>query len=141
MKSRSQGTFVIPWSQTETDGLRAAPLGNLSVGASWCWTGSPVRVDGPQGVLVLTEAVGIEDLRKRAARMVRRLMGGLAMARPIRRRQPGAGRKADHAARVGAASRGPAMVNGHLHHPKVAVHGRQLTHGHDQQPATAGYSQ
>ena len=82
MKSRSQGTFVIPWSQTETDGLRAAPLGNLSVGATWRWSGMPVRVDGPQGVLVLTGAVGVEDMRRRAARMVRRLMGDFAAARP-----------------------------------------------------------
>ena len=75
MKTGSQGTFVISWSQTETDGLKAASLDVLAVGASWRWTGAPVRVDGPQGVLILTEAEGGADIRKRAARMVRRLIG------------------------------------------------------------------
>ncbi len=75
MKTGSQGTFVISWSQTETDGLKAAPLDILTVGAAWRWTGAPVRVDGPQEVLILNEAEGGADLRKRAARMVRRLIG------------------------------------------------------------------
>jgi hypothetical protein len=75
MKTGSQGTFVISWSQTETDGLRAAPLDILTVGASWRWTGEPVRVDGPQGMLVLDAAEGASEIRKRAARMVRRLIG------------------------------------------------------------------
>ena len=78
MKTGSQGTFVISWSQTETDGLRAATLDILTVGATWRWTGVPVRVDGPQGRLVLSEAEGAAELRKRAARMVRRLIGGVA---------------------------------------------------------------
>ena len=75
MKTGSQGTFVISWSQTETDGLKAAPLDILTVGAAWRWTGAPVRVDGPQGVLILNAAEGASELRKRAARMVRRLVG------------------------------------------------------------------
>ena len=75
MKTGSQGTFVISWSQTETDGLKAASLDILTVGATWRWSGAPVRVDGPQGVLILNEAEGASDLRKRAARMVRRLVG------------------------------------------------------------------
>ncbi len=75
MKTGSPGTFVISWSQTEVDGLKAAPLDVLSVGATWRWTGAPVRVDGPQGVLLLEGAEGAADIRKRAARMVRRLVG------------------------------------------------------------------
>lgn len=75
MKTGSQGTFVISWSQTEVDGLRAAPLDVLAVGATWRWTGAMVRVDGPQGVLLLEAAEGAADIRKRAARMVRRLVG------------------------------------------------------------------
>lgn len=75
MKTGSQGTFVISWSQTETDGLKAAPLDLLTVGASWRWSGAPVRVDGPQGVLILNDAEGASEIRKRAARMVRRLIG------------------------------------------------------------------
>jgi hypothetical protein len=69
------GTFVISWSQTEVDGLKAASLDLLSVGATWRWTGAAVRVDGPQGVLLLEGAEGATDIRKRAARMVRRLVG------------------------------------------------------------------
>ncbi len=75
MKTGSLGTFVISWSQTEVDGLKAASLDLLSVGAVWRWTGAAVRVDGPQGLLLLEQAEGAADLRKRAARMVRRLVG------------------------------------------------------------------
>lgn len=75
MKTGSLGTFVISWSQTEVDGLKAASLDLLTVGAVWRWTGAAVRVDGPQGLLLLERAEGAADLRKRAARMVRRLVG------------------------------------------------------------------
>jgi hypothetical protein len=75
MKTGSSGTFVISWSQTETDGLRAASLDVVNVGAVWRWTGVPVRVDGPQHILLLDGAEGAADMRKRAARMVRRLIG------------------------------------------------------------------
>ena len=75
MKTGSMGTFVISWSQTEVDGLKAASLDVLSVGATWRWTGAAVRVDGPQGVLLLEGAEGAADIRKRAAQVVRRLVG------------------------------------------------------------------
>lgn len=77
MKTGSWGTFVISWSQTEVDGLAAASLDLLQVGASWRWTGAPVRVDAPQEVLLLEGAEGAADIRKRAARMVRRLVGAV----------------------------------------------------------------
>lgn len=70
-----RGTFVISWSQTEIDGLDAAPVQSLSVGAAWAWRGDAVRVDGPCDVLRLDEADGTENLRIRAARMVHRLVG------------------------------------------------------------------
>jgi len=76
-----RGTFVISWSQTETDGLKAAPLDVLAVGASWRWTGEAVRVDGAQDVLLLQGAEGAADIRKRAARMVRRLIGTAVTSR------------------------------------------------------------
>ncbi len=85
MKTGSPGTFVISWSQTEVDGLKAAPLDVLTVGTTWRWGGAAVRVDGPQGVLLLEGAEGAADIRKRAARMVRRLVGtavGVADATP-----------------------------------------------------------
>ncbi len=68
-------TFVISWSQTEVDGLLAAPVETLVPGAPWRWTGVAVRVDGPQTLLTLDEALGRADLHRRAARMVRRLVG------------------------------------------------------------------
>ena len=75
MKTGFKGTFVISWSQTEIDGLDAAPVHSLKVGAAWAWRGDAIRVDGPNDVLRLDQADGAENLRKRAARMVRRLVG------------------------------------------------------------------
>ncbi len=69
------GTFVISWSQTETDGLRAASPDILAVGASWRWTGKAVRVDGVPGLLHLDAPLGVAELRERAARGLRRLIG------------------------------------------------------------------
>ena len=69
------GTFVISWSQTEVDGLEAAPLYWLNVGAAWSWRGDVVQVDAAGDVLRLGPAEGEAELRKRAARMVRRLVG------------------------------------------------------------------
>jgi len=81
MKTGFKGTFVISWAQTEVDGVQAAPLDVLNVGASWRWTGEAVRVDAAQSVLVLEGAEGVIDVRQRAAKMVRRLIGA-AIAPP-----------------------------------------------------------
>ena len=70
-----RGTFVISWSQTEVDGLKAAPVFALRVGAAWLWRGNVVRVDGPDELLRLDRADGEGQIRKRAARIVRRLVG------------------------------------------------------------------
>ena len=70
-----RGTFVISWSQTEIDGLQAAPPSSLTVGAAWSWQGEAVRVDGPTSILRLDQADGEANIRRRAARMVRRLVG------------------------------------------------------------------
>ena len=75
MKTGFRGTFVISWSQTEVDGLEAAPVQALKVGAAWSWRGDVVRVDGPSELLRLERADGDMNNRKRAARMVRRLVG------------------------------------------------------------------
>ncbi|WP_412565171.1 Hint domain-containing protein [Thalassobius sp. MITS945101] len=69
------GTFVISWSQTKVDGIEAAPTHTLDVGTSWSWHGDAVRVDGPQELLRLEQADGEANLRRSAARMVRRLVG------------------------------------------------------------------
>lgn len=75
MKRGFRGTFVISWSQTDIDGLEAAPLETLNTGAAWSWRGEAVRVDGPNDLLRLDQANGEADLRKCAARKVRRLIG------------------------------------------------------------------
>lgn len=70
-----RGTFVIAWSQTEVDGIKAAPVQSLTAGLTWSWQGEAQRVDGPASVLRLDMADGEVANRKRAARMVRRLVG------------------------------------------------------------------
>ncbi len=75
MRTGYQGTFVISWGQTDLDGVLAPPIEALTIGASWRWTGEAVRVDGPQDVLILTGAEGEAEMRRRAARTVRRLLG------------------------------------------------------------------
>lgn len=75
MGTAFNGTFVISWSQTSIDTLQSAPADFLKVGVAWSWTGDAVRVDGPNDLLRLDEAEGDTDRRKRAARMVRRLVG------------------------------------------------------------------
>lgn len=75
MKTGFRGTFVISWSQTGVDGLEAAPIESLDVGAAWSWHGEAVRVDGPNDILRLDRASGEADLRRRAARSVQRLVG------------------------------------------------------------------
>lgn len=70
-----RGTFVICWSQTEVDGFVPDAVEQLTVGATWRWHGTPVRVDGPPELLRLENADGYGVNRKSAARMVRRLVG------------------------------------------------------------------
>ncbi|WP_343162828.1 Hint domain-containing protein [Paragemmobacter kunshanensis] len=55
--------------------MKGASLDLLSVGATWRWTGEVVRVDGSADLLLLEGAEGKAEMRKRAARMVRRLIG------------------------------------------------------------------
>ncbi|MGR3637898.1 MAG: Hint domain-containing protein [Shimia sp.] len=75
MKTGFRGTFVISWSQTEVDGLRAAPVQTLETGVVWSWTGDAVQVDGSGTLLRLDHGEEGTNIRKRAARMVRRLVG------------------------------------------------------------------
>lgn len=82
MRTGYRGTFVISWSQTEIDGLKVAPPSSLTVGATWSWQGEVVRVDGPSSILRLDQAEGEAHIRKRAARMVRRLVGAAVTHTP-----------------------------------------------------------
>ena len=63
MKTGFRGTFVISWTQTEIDGLEAAPVSALDVGAAWSWRGEALRVDGPSDLLRLDMADGEKDLQ------------------------------------------------------------------------------
>ncbi|MEM8774419.1 MAG: Hint domain-containing protein [Pseudomonadota bacterium] len=74
MGTTFRGAFVISWSQTEVDGLNAAPIHSLKVGAAWSWTGELVRVDGPSEVLRLERNERETTHRKCAAKLVRRLI-------------------------------------------------------------------
>lgn len=69
------GTYVLSWSQAELDGLPNPPLSALRIGATWSWRGKAVRMDGPDEVLRLEQAEQDRNLRKRAAKVVRRLAG------------------------------------------------------------------
>ena len=75
MKTGFRGTFVISWSQTEIDGQKAAPLQALETGVVWSWSRDAVRVDGPNGLLRLDRGEEGANIRKRAAHMVRKLVG------------------------------------------------------------------
>ena len=85
------GTFVISWSQTEIDGLEAAPVQSLKVGAAWSWRGDTICVDGPNNVLRLDRADDAAQLRRRAARKVQRLVGAALEKQPPIRREPHGG--------------------------------------------------
>lgn len=67
------GTYVISWAQTELDGLASAETGALALGATWRWHGTAVRVDGPTDLLQLGHSDEVLQLRRRAARVVRRI--------------------------------------------------------------------
>ncbi|KAA9008286.1 Hint domain-containing protein [Histidinibacterium aquaticum] len=73
-KNGFTGTFVISWTQTATDGQSAPVRRAIRPGAAWRWHGEAVRVDGPQGVMPLGPAEGMPEMRRRAARAVRRLV-------------------------------------------------------------------
>lgn len=75
MKTGCQGTFVISWSQTDIDGLEAAPVHGLTVGASWSWRGDVVQVEGRSDTLTLDRSQPQDALRMQASAMVHRIVG------------------------------------------------------------------
>lgn len=75
METGVPGTFVIAWTQTEVDGLAAAPWAALGAGSVWRWRGEAVRVDGPGNVIMPDRSTEDAALRKAAARRVRQLVG------------------------------------------------------------------
>lgn len=51
MRAGQNGRVAISWTQTELDGLEAAPLAFLVVGAAWSWRGA-VAASEQEGALV-----------------------------------------------------------------------------------------
>lgn len=45
MRAGYNGRVAISWNQTELDGLEAAPLAFLAVGAAWSWRGQALVLD------------------------------------------------------------------------------------------------
>jgi Hint domain len=77
MDTGFRATFVMSWAQTVVDGVAAAEPAALRMGVSWRWTGAAVRVDAPGHLLRLQAPAGADAMRRRAGRMVRRLVGDL----------------------------------------------------------------
>lgn len=75
MDTGFRATFVISWAQTVVDDVPAAGPDALRIGVAWRWTGAATRVDASQHILRLEAPKGAADLRKRAGRMARRLVG------------------------------------------------------------------
>jgi hypothetical protein len=82
MSTEPRGTHILSWSQTESDGLTGPDPARIAPGSVWRWTGSALRVDRPSGPLLLQSPEGSADRQRRAARMVRRLVGA-ATARDV----------------------------------------------------------
>ena len=85
-----RGIYVIPAAMTAVDGVPGASYHDLFVGSTWRWQGEAARIDGPQDLLPLGAAEGAEEMRRRAGRAVRRLLGergpgpqGAAAAAPL----------------------------------------------------------
>lgn len=76
-RAGNRGIFVIPVSQTETDGLCAAPCAALFAGSQWRWWGEALPIDGPRGLVCLEDDAIRAALRPRLARSVARLLGDL----------------------------------------------------------------
>ena len=55
MRTGESGRTAIAWTQTELDGLEAAPLARFVVGASWSWRGRSVALTG-------ADALGVNQL-------------------------------------------------------------------------------
>jgi hypothetical protein len=72
---------VIALDQVEIDGVRDAQASAIFVGSHLRWAGDAVRIDGPGGLLTLAATEGADDVRRRASRSVRRLLGDLAAPR------------------------------------------------------------
>jgi len=71
---REVGCFVISWSQTEIDGLAGAPARSLRRGASWRWSGRPVRLDAVAGLSGLLDGLAVGVMRNHVVARARKLV-------------------------------------------------------------------
>ena len=60
MRTGQNGRIAVYWSQTELDGLEAAPLAQLSVGAAWSWRGSMIS-------FMTEQEMGLQNALSRSA--------------------------------------------------------------------------
>jgi hypothetical protein len=69
-----RGAFVISWAQTWVDGYPAEQEQNLAEGVSWRWHGRALPLEGDGAALPLTASRDHQELRARAARVVRKML-------------------------------------------------------------------
>lgn len=69
-----RGAFVISWAQTWIDGYPAEDRKELVEGMGWSWHGRALPLEGDGAALILTASRDHEELRARAARVVRKIM-------------------------------------------------------------------
>lgn len=74
MGTSFRGAFVIAWAQTCIEGFPAEPQSELAEGMSWSWHGALLPLEGDPSALLLTASREQDELRARAARVVRKLL-------------------------------------------------------------------
>jgi hypothetical protein len=72
MAADEQGIHILPWSQTEIEGLRGAPVARLELGVSWAWFGESLALAAASDAAV---SGCPETLRRYAIRALPRLLG------------------------------------------------------------------
>jgi len=68
------GAFLIAWAQTWVEGFPAEPEQDLAEGMTWRWHGRALPLEGDGAALMLTASRDHEELRHRAARVVRKML-------------------------------------------------------------------
>lgn len=69
-----QGASVIAWAQTCIEGFPAEPEIELVEGMNWSWHGQLMPLEGDPAALLLTTSRDQDELRARAARVVRKIL-------------------------------------------------------------------
>ncbi len=69
-----RGAFMISWAQTLVEGLPAEQNEELADGMTWRWHGRALPLEGEGAALLLGASRDHEELRARAARVVRKLL-------------------------------------------------------------------